>query len=182
MKTSKAQVDENRRAILGAAGRLFRDRGFEAVTVSDVMKAAGLTHGAFYGYYPSKEALIAATVAELATAARKPAPWAQTVGDYLTLAHRDDRVGGCPIAALGSETGRQSAQTRAAMAGAVERMIGRLGAAAPGENERERRRAAVAACAAMVGALILSRAVDDPELADELLASTAQALVAGVGA
>lgn len=176
MKKSKAQVEENRRAILDAAGRLFRERGFDAVTVSDVMKAAGLTHGAFYGYYGSKEDLIAAAVADLASTSRVSAPWAESVGKYLTAAHRENRLGGCPVAALGPETARQSGPARAAMGEAVERMIARLAASAPGETDRARRRAAVAASAAMVGALILSRAVEDPALADELLSATAEGL------
>jgi AcrR family transcriptional regulator len=63
MKVSREQVAEHRLQILAAAARLFRLRGFEAVTVAEVMKDAGLTHGAFYGYFPSKEALIAEAVA-----------------------------------------------------------------------------------------------------------------------
>ena len=58
MKVSKEKVAEHRKAILEAAGELFRARGFDDVSVSDVMKEAGLTHGAFYGYFPSKEALL----------------------------------------------------------------------------------------------------------------------------
>ncbi len=181
MRRSKAQVDENRRAILDAAGRLYRERGFDAVTVAEVMKAAGLTHGAFYGYFASKEALIAATVADLAARARPAAPWEERIAGYLTARHRADLASGCPIAALGPESIRQSAEARAAMTEAVEGMIGRLAAAAPGDDEQERRAEAVAACAAMVGALILSRAVDDPGLADELLSTTREKLTTGRG-
>lgn len=179
MKRSKAHVEENRRAILDAAGRLYRQRGFDAVTVAEVMQAAGLTHGAFYGYFASKEDLIAATVADLASRTRARAPWGESVARYLTSKHRDDRLGGCPVAALGPESVRQSAQTRAAMTQAIRAMVERLAASAPGDSEAERRGAAVEACAAMVGALILSRAVDDPALADELLASTRQRLTTG---
>src|ERR1700679_4184514 len=63
MKVTKEQVAAHRGRILDAAGRLFRRRGFDDVTVADVMKEAGLTHGAFYGHFASKEALIAAAVA-----------------------------------------------------------------------------------------------------------------------
>ena len=172
MKRSKADVADNRRAILDAAGRLFRERGFDAVTVAQVMQATGLTHGAFYGYFASKEALIAATVADLAARPRPAAPWAVRITRYLSPRHRNDLSGGCPVAALAPESVRQSAPTRAAMTHYVQHMIGQLAAAAPGEGEEARRAEAVAACAAMVGALILSRAVDDPGLADELLSTT----------
>ena len=70
MKVSKEQVAEHRARILAAAARLFRLRGFEDVTVAEVMKDAGLTHGAFYGHFPSKEALIAEAIGQ----ALAPAP------------------------------------------------------------------------------------------------------------
>lgn len=65
MRVSRKQVEENKQIILTAAGRLFRERGFDAVTVTDIMKSAGLTHGGFYGYFKSKDDLIAQTLAEL---------------------------------------------------------------------------------------------------------------------
>ena len=70
MKVSKEQVAKHREHIVAAAGRLFRQRGFDGVSVAEIMKEAGLTHGAFYGYFPSKEALIA----EAAEQALAPAP------------------------------------------------------------------------------------------------------------
>ena len=65
MKVSKEQVSENRRLVLEAAARLFRERGFDGVTVADVMRAADLTHGAFYGHFSSKEDLIAQAFAHV---------------------------------------------------------------------------------------------------------------------
>ncbi len=176
MKVSRDQVEANRSAILEAAGRLFRERGFDGVSVSDVMKAAGLTHGAFYGYFRSKDDLVAATLAELNAAPRPRREWADNVARYLSPAHRDDGAGGCPVAALAADTAREAPQARAAMTRSVERMIARLGETAPGADEPARRRAAIAAVAAMVGAVILSRAVDDPALSDALLAATRERL------
>ena len=72
MKVSRDQVAAHRTQILDAAARLFRQRGFDDVTVADVMKDAGLTHGAFYGHFPSKEALVAEAVGD----ALAPAPGA----------------------------------------------------------------------------------------------------------
>ena len=96
MKVSKEKVAEHRKAILEAAGRLFRARGFDDVSVSDVMKEAGLTHGAFYGYFPSKEALIAEAVS--AALAPEPAKARRTVADfadaYLGTRHRMDALYG----------------------------------------------------------------------------------------
>src|SRR5262245_19371914 len=63
MKVTREQVAENRQKILEAASRLFRDRGYDGVTVAEVMGAAGLTHGGFYGHFASKDELIAETLA-----------------------------------------------------------------------------------------------------------------------
>ncbi|MEA1833362.1 helix-turn-helix domain-containing protein [Methylobacterium durans] len=173
MRVSREQVVENRRRILEAAGRLFRARGFDAVTVAEVMRAAGLTHGGFYGYFPSKEALIAAALAELVVVpAIEPVAVADYAGHYLTPAHRDDCAGGCPVAALGAETIRQSPEARAAMTEGLRRQIARLGAVAPGADPEAARRAAIGSWAAMVGALVLARLSDDPRLSDEVLAET----------
>ena len=94
MKVSKDQVAEHRARILAAAARLFRLRGFDDVTVAEVMKDAGLTHGAFYGHFPSKEALIAEAIGQVLA----PAPdgvgtrmrAAAYADGYLSARHRDD--------------------------------------------------------------------------------------------
>lgn len=171
MKVSREQMGENRRRILDAAGRLFRDRGFEAVTVAEVMREAGLTHGGFYGHFRSKDDLIAAALAELVVAS-EPGPLALPAfaTRYLSPAHRDDPASGCPVAALASDTIRQAPEARAAMTEGLRRQIARLtdGAAEP-ESARQ---AAIGSWAAMVGAMILARMSDDPALSDEVLAQT----------
>ncbi|SFH99467.1 transcriptional regulator, TetR family [Methylobacterium brachiatum] len=171
MKVSREQMGENRRRILDAAGRLFRDRGFEAVTVAEVMREAGLTHGGFYGHFRSKDDLIAAALAELVVAS-EPGPLALPAfaARYLSPAHRDDPASGCPVAALASDTIRQAPEARAAMTEGLRRQIARLtdGAAEP-ESARQ---AAIGSWAAMVGAMILARMSDDPALSDEVLAQT----------
>lgn len=173
MKVSREQVAENRRRILAAASRLFRDRGFEAVTVAEVMHAAGLTHGGFYGYFRSKDDLIAQTVAEsLSEGGAQVADLAAYVGAYLSSAHRDDRAGGCPVAALAPDTVRQGPQARAGMTAGLRGQIDRLAVISPGATPAEKRRAAIGGWSAMVGALILSRMSDDPALAEEVLAAT----------
>ena len=152
MKVSKAKVEENRSAILAAAGRLLRERGCDGVSVSDVMTAAGLTHGAFYGYFRSKDDLVAAALAELMAAPRLRAQ-AEPLAAISPPRHRDDFAGGCPVAALAGEAGRGPPQVRTAMAEGIERMIARQQAHAPGESEAARRRAAIGRVSAMVGAL-----------------------------
>ncbi|MGO4327624.1 TetR/AcrR family transcriptional regulator [Cupriavidus sp. 2TAF22] len=173
MKVSREQVAANRQRILEAASRLFRSLGFEAVTVAEVMKAAGLTHGGFYGYFKSKDDLIAQTLAHvMAAGAQGEVDVARYVADYLAPSHRDDLAGGCPTAALAAETIRQAPEARAAMTAALRRQFERFGESAPGGNAAQARQAAIGNWSAMLGAVILARLVDDPDLSDEILAQT----------
>jgi TetR/AcrR family transcriptional repressor of nem operon len=182
MKVNREQVAENRRRILDKASRLFRERGFEAVTVAEIMKAAGLTHGGFYGHFKSKDDLIAETLADVLAAVAPPeADLARYADDYLSTTHRDDRAGGCPTAGLAAETIRQAPEARAAMTAGLRWQIDHLSRSASRDNPAEPRRAAIGSWAAMVGAMILSRMSDDPQLSDEVLAQT-RAWLDGKGA
>ena len=173
MRVSREQVAEHRRMILEAAGRLFRERGFEAVTVAEVMQAAGLTHGGFYRHFKSKDDLIAQTLAHALTDdSVGEADLARYAAVYLSPDHRDNVSGGCPVAGLGAETIRQSPEARAAMTAALRRQIERLSHSAPGAGGPEKRQAAIASWSAMVGAMVLARLCDDPKLSDEVLAGT----------
>ncbi|MEI9991606.1 MAG: helix-turn-helix domain-containing protein [Rhizomicrobium sp.] len=176
---SREQVAQSRRTIVEAAGRLFRERGFAAVTVAEIMKAAGLTHGGFYGYFKSKDDLIAQALAEaLSSAAGPSGDLADYAAKYLSPAHRDNLAGGCAMAALASETIRQDGRARAAMTAGLKRQIEDLSRAAAGANPADRRRAAIGSWAAMVGAVILARMSDDPRLSGDILDQTRAWLVA----
>ncbi len=173
MRVSREQVAENRRRILEAASRLFRARGFDQVTVAEVMQAAGLTHGGFYGHFKSKDDLIAQTLACIHPAGSQgEIDLAAYATRYLSPRHRDDIAGGCPTAALGAETVRQTPEARAAMTGGLRQQIERLSKGSPGATPAEKRRAAIGSWAAMVGAVILARLSDDPDLSAEVLAET----------
>jgi TetR/AcrR family transcriptional regulator, transcriptional repressor for nem operon len=173
MRVSRKQVLENKGRILKAASRLFRERGFESVTVTDVMNAAGLTHGGFYGYFESKDDLIAQAVGEALSrseAAIDDLP--AYMERYLSPDHRDNFAGGCPFAALASEAIRQDPRARAAMTSSLRRRIEVLSRATPGADEAHKRRAAIGSWAAMVGALILARMSDAPDFSNEILSET----------
>jgi TetR/AcrR family transcriptional repressor of nem operon len=174
MRVSREQVTENRRTIVEVAGRLFRERGFEAVTVAEIMKEAGLTHGGFYGYFGSKDELMAEALAgALTQMTAKPLTELSTyAAEYLSRSHRDDRGRGCPTAALAAETVRQPRSARTEMTTGIEQQIERLSRVAPGKNSAQKRRTAIGTWAAMVGAMILARASDDRALSDEVLAQT----------
>jgi len=173
MKVSREQMAENRARILDAASRLFRERGFDGVTVSEVMRAAGLTHGAFYGHFASKDDLIAQTVAHaLAPSGSEGTDLAAWMDAYLSPHHRDRAATGCPTASLASLLRHQSPGARAALTEGLRGQLDRLASAVPGTDAAEQRRAAIGSWAAMVGAVILARAVVDPALSDEILAET----------
>jgi TetR/AcrR family transcriptional repressor of nem operon len=178
MKVSREQVAEHKNRILEAAGRLFRERGFDHVSVSEVMKEAGLTHGGFYGHFPSKDALIAAAFAPAALTTTPRKSLAAYADTYLSTAHRDDRSESCAFSALGTEAARGSAELRQGMTESTLRQIERFAAEAPGETQAEKRRAAIAVWSAMVGAMVLARIVDG-DLSDEILRETRAALAVG---
>lgn len=173
MRVSREQVALNRAKILEAAGMLFRARGYDAVTVADVMNAAGLTHGGFYGYFKSKDELIAQTLAHVfAQGEAGNADLARFAAAYLSPAHRDDVAAGCPTAALGAETVRQTPEARAVMAAGLKKQIERYSAGHTGKEAAKARRNVIGAWSAMLGAVILARLIDDPTLSDEVLEET----------
>ncbi|WP_354108471.1 helix-turn-helix domain-containing protein [Bradyrhizobium sp. S3.12.5] len=181
MKVSREQMSENRRRILEVASRLFRDKGFDAVSVAEVMKAAGLTHGGFYGHFASKDDLIAQTLAHvLALDADGGGDFRAYVDDYLAPSHRDNAAGGCPTAGLAAAIRHQSPAARAAMTQALRSQVDRIGEALPKVDTADRRRVAIGSWAAMVGAVILARAIDDPALSDEVLEQTRAWVDAGI--
>ncbi|MGJ4930443.1 TetR/AcrR family transcriptional regulator [Bradyrhizobium sp. HKCCYLS2038] len=173
MKVSREQMAENRRRILDVASRLFREKGFDAVSVAEVMKAAGLTHGGFYGHFSSKDDLVAETIGYvLAGDGNGDGDLRAYLDAYLAPRHRDNAADGCPMAGLAADIRHQTPAARAAMTTGLRSQIERLAKALPEVDAADRRRAAIGTWAAMVGAVILARAIDDTRLSDEVLTQT----------
>jgi len=173
MKVSREQMAENRRRILDVASRLFREKGFDAVSVAEVMKSAGLTHGGFYGHFSSKDDLVAETIGHvLAKDEGSGAGLRSYLEDYLAPRHRDNAAGGCPTAGLVADIRHQTPAARAAMTAGLRSTIERISKALPDMDAADKRRAAIGTWAAMVGAVILARAIDDTTLSDEVLEQT----------
>ena len=146
------------------------------------MQAAGLTHGGFYGYFESKDELIAETLTEALTRTTTGplSDLSAYAAEYLSPAHRDDLGCGCPTAALAGETIRQTGGARTELTTGLRQQIERFSRVAPGENSAQKRQTAIGSWAAMVGAMILARASDDPVLSDEVLDQTRAGLEAQV--
>lgn len=162
-RMSKAEKQKSHKGILDAASHLFRENGIEATSVSDVMKAAGLTHGGFYRHFDSKRALVSAAfneavdqvLAEVENAA--PGPQRRTaqagyVDRYLSEDHIDDRGNGCPLAALATEMARKDGPERDAAWEAVGRMAGALDMDTSQSTDQ-----GIARMAMLLGAITLAR-------------------------
>jgi TetR/AcrR family transcriptional repressor of nem operon len=168
-----ASAAESRRKLLKAASRIFRLRGYDAMTLDEVVAAADLPGLTLGGLAQSKDDLI---VHALLDAMGDVAPIQGDMGDYaagyLSPRHKTGVAEGCAMAALASETLRQSPAARAAMTAGLTWHIDRLSQVAPGEDDAARHRAAVRAWAAMIGAIILARVSDDEKLSQEFLDET----------
>jgi TetR/AcrR family transcriptional repressor of nem operon len=183
---SRAEKADSRERILDAAARQVRQEGLESVSIAELMKAANLTHGGFYGHFPSRAALIAAALeralerGEAAFIAGQSAKASATVKSivnrYLSPAHRDNAGEGCAIAALAGDVGRsEDPEVRARMAQSLERNFEDMARAMGGGPEAEQ--AAVAAWCAMVGAIALSRVFLGADRSDEILRLARQSIL-----
>jgi len=165
--------------IVDVAARAIRRSGYGGTGVADIMKEAGLTHGAFYSHFPSREAMLAEAAgkaasesAAAATRAVNSLPpgeaMASMLGAYLSKAHCMNTEQGCPLAALGSETSRQVPEVRHVTTRHLKEMIDLFARQSPEWGRPSAHEKALVTLSTMVGALILARAVDDPGLSDRL--------------
>ena len=185
MRKSKQEAAETRRRIVKAAAAKFRQNGIGGTGLSDLMAAAGLTHGGFYRHFDSKDQIVTEACAEatesaIATFFSKESPQSglkARVAKYLSPAHRDDPSAGCPLAALGSEIARCDEKTRAAATQAFLKLVDIIAAEVGKTRPEVARRRALVAAATMIGALTMSRIVTDPELSADILREAGKHLV-----
>lgn len=172
MRYSSNHKAETRRRIIGEAARRFRKDGIEGTGLVPLMKALGLTHGGFYAHFPSKDALVEASLDASAEELFERWPDPQDVNQlrdfvasYLSPEHRDDAGAGCPLSSLAAELGLRGTPSRT-----TDEVVARLGVRlqpctlAPRPEDQ-----GVVALAAMVGALALARAVADTGTSQRIL-------------
>ena len=177
VRYGKEHKEATRRRIIEAAGRRFKRDGIDGSGVATLMADAGLTNGAFYAHFASKEDLVATAVADqlrtqyegLAAVAPGRAGVEQLVRAYLSAEHRDSPEGGCPSAALLDEIGRCSDATKQAFTDAVLAFIDDIAARLAPHDPQSARATTLSIYALLVGTLQLSRALADRQLADEVL-------------
>lgn len=194
MRVSETTFAAHGAALLEAAARLFRKRGLESVTVAEVAKAAGLTHGAFYGHYESKAALAEAACRQSlsqgaarwrARAASHPEdPLGAIIDAYLTERHRDAPESGCALAAIGPEAARDTGELSAALdegtrdlLDALEDAIARMRPNLPAPGRAD---TAAAVLAILVGGLVVARALRPDAERSRAALSAARAAARGL--
>lgn len=190
MRVSREQAAENRGKILHTAAQLFREKGFDGIGIADLMKKVGLTHGGFYGHFASKEDLMVQTCAyavdeilqqgqavqglgeqgQMARTTTKGSKYKAFIARYLSAEHRDNPGSGCLMAALGADAARQSPVIKQAFTQSFKRLLGALMNLLPEtKTEAAKREEALLTLASLVGAQVIARAVDDPQLSEEIL-------------
>jgi AcrR family transcriptional regulator len=177
MRYGKDHKQATRQRIVEAAGRRFKEDGIDGAGVAAVMSDAGLTNGAFYAHFASKEDLVANVLADQLRAQRQS--FGAQVSDrpgleafvraYLSPEHRDACADGCPSAALLDEIGRRPASTRQVFSDELLGVIDDLAARLDPANPAAARTDALAIFGSMVGTLQLARALTDRDLSDQLL-------------
>lgn len=186
MKVSREQAAKHREQILETASRLFRERGFNGIGVAELMASAGFTHGGLYGHFSSKENLMAEACARTFSDVEslwlkeldhsQDHPLVAISNRYLSDRHRRHPGTGCPLASWAIEASRQPKSIRRVFTEGLRRLVNaladRLGLSSP----EERYQRSLATWSTLVGALVLARAVNDPQLSKDILKSAAESI------
>jgi len=178
--TTRASAKEaSHERIVSAAARAIRRSGYDGTGVADIMKEAGLTHGAFYAHFLSREAMLAeaatracaesaAVAADVVASVPREQALASLLRAYLSQEHQDNAERGCPLVALGSETPRQAPEVRRVTTRHIKETIDFVARQSPDWGQPGAHERALVTVATMVGTLLLARAVDEPALSDSL--------------
>jgi TetR/AcrR family transcriptional repressor of nem operon len=184
--TKKAETHER---ILKTAAAAIRRHGYDGVSVAEIMKEAGLTHGGFYAHFESREAMLAEALERagadsidnltraVAVGGQRD-PLESLIASYLSDRHLQAPEAGCTLAALGSETRRQSPAVRRAATLRIKEMVDFIERQMPEWGERHEEALAVMSC--LVGAVTIARLTEDQNLARSVRKAAAQMIRRGV--
>ena len=187
MKITKEKSEKNRQDLLEAAARLFCERGVDGTGVADICKKAGLTHGALYSHFESKDDLAAEALAyelgkslprmKKVVGSKKPT-LAAYLENYLSPDHRDNLAGGCPIAASASEIARHGSSLSSSFTDGFLQMVDAVESVLNPSRKKHNHRRAVMIVSTMIGAVAAARATakSDADLSDEILADVRELL------
>ena len=171
--------EATRRRMIETAGRRFKSDGIDGSGIATLVADAGLTNGAFYGHFTSKDDLVASVVTreltdQVASVNSLPAGLASVemfLREYLSPIHRDDMAGGCPSAALLDEIGRCDVSVREAYTDGAGSMIEAIARHLDDGDAQRTNERAIGLFSLLVGSLQAARAVTDPKLSDRILAA-----------
>lgn len=187
-RSSGSRKEATHEHIVQTAARALRERGPAGVGVAEVMQEAGLTHGGFYAHFKSKNLLIAEAadraasesmshlIKAIAHKAEGSDPLRILLETYLSQRHLHSPERGCLLASLGSDLQRESPEVRRVATERIKELIDLIQRQMPGWQEGAGKARAMATLAGMVGAMIVARAVDEPDLAQALLDTTVESL------
>jgi len=192
MRTKRAQKSEAHERILRAAARMMRDSGPERISVDSLMRKAGLTHGGFYAHFKSRDAMVAETLGAIFSESLRsmhmlfdglPPRQALTkfINWYLSPEHREGAIPTCPVVAFSADLPRQSERFRSVFKSGLKQVVGVLvdWMAAAGIDRAQALAASL--LSALAGSINVSRAIDDPRLADAILKSTRESFLERLG-
>lgn len=193
MRVSRIQAEKNRQTVIDVASRLFREHGFDGIGLKDLMEGAGLTQGAFYKQFASKDDLVAQASRRAlesafsrwteAAEANPQDPLGAVIAFYLSTEHCAERMDGCPIVALGSDAARQGADVKASFEAGIREYLALLGPwIGDADGSEESSSKAMAIVSTMVGAMVLARAVNDERLSKQFLQAAAKSVATQVSA
>jgi TetR/AcrR family transcriptional regulator, transcriptional repressor for nem operon len=184
MRHSNAGKAASHDRIVATAAARIREAGTAQPGVAEIMRAAGLTHGGFYKHFGSRDELILEAVERalaesesrvLDLTAGAEDPLGAFAGAYLSVAHRDDPATGCGVVALGTDMPRVGGPAQEAYRAQVDRYLAHLQQLLEGDDETTRRRATVT-LSAMVGAVMIARALGPTTRSDEILRDVREAV------
>lgn len=184
MGHSQADKARNKQRILEVAATQLREAGLEGVSIGDLMKAVDLTHGGFYGHFPSRDDLVAAALDKALTdgeasaiksgSAKGKRTLKSVANSYLSKIHRDNPSVGCAVSALAGDVARSNVQNREIMSNHLERYFDNIAGVVGDECPRE---LAISLMCMMVGAVTLSRVMTDPDRSDGVLRAARNAML-----
>ena len=179
-RTTRAEKARTRERLVKAASHTFRAGGVAGTSIPRLMEQIGLTHGTFYAHFENKDALVAESYAlglretvdrllRRAAAAPEGQGLNAVIDRYLSAEHRDDPASGCVLPALAGEVRREPDEVRHVFTEELRRYFDQLAPLLPDQDAESRTDHELVLASGMAGAVLLARAVDDPELSDRIL-------------
>ncbi|HUO92915.1 MAG TPA: TetR/AcrR family transcriptional regulator [Rhizomicrobium sp.] len=192
MRYDGGHKQETHEKLVKIAARMLREKGPDGFAVAELMQEAGLTHGGFYAHFESKEACVAEALREIfaqlsqrverAIEGLPPRHALATIIDiYVSQRHRDNPADGCPVTSLNSDMPRQPPAIRDTFDKGVKSMVATMKKRLAAAHIDDAESLAPAVLSAVVGAVALSRAVNDKTLSDELLVAARNGIKARLG-